>query len=295
MGLSNPYVQVLDIEQTLAELNATVDRLRQERDDLEIALTTAVEHGDAIESQLEMANRQLQAEVQQRRQIERQLRDLVATITQKSRDLELVLQTITEHADQMDLQWLGRYIESESTARQDPLTGLANRRKLDETIASEWIRARRQQKPLAMALCDVDFFKAYNDRYGHQAGDECLQQIGDIFRNQVQREGDLVARYGGEEFVVLLPDTDTDGARRVGDRLLEAVARADLLHEASPLGGRVTLSIGVAATVPRGDDEGQLFAEVDRLLYQAKQQGRNRVVSGTVSTGDTHDGRIRPN
>ncbi|HRP96373.1 MAG TPA: diguanylate cyclase [Rhodocyclaceae bacterium] len=278
MSGSDPYIKVLDLEQTLAELTAMVDALQQERNDLEIALTTAIEHGDAIESQLAMANRQLQNEVRERLTAERQLRDLVATITQKSRDLEVVLQTITEHADQIDLHWLARYIESESSARQDSLTGLANRRMLDESIASEWSRTRRERHALAMLMCDIDYFKAYNDHYGHSAGDACLQRIAAILRDMVRREGDLVARYGGEEFVVLLPNTELAGARRIAENIRGALAAAALPHAGSPL-GVITVSIGVAAHRPDGDDDGALFAEADRLLYLAKQQGRNRIVA----------------
>ncbi|THF63454.1 GGDEF domain-containing protein [Pseudothauera rhizosphaerae] len=273
-----PYVKVLDIEQTLAELQEMVDHLQQERNDLEIALTTAIEHGDAIESQLETANRQLQQEVRERLTVERQLRDLVATITQKSRDLEVVLQTITEHADQIDLQWLGRYIEAENDARQDSLTGLANRRMLDEAIAREWKRARREQQPLCMLVCDVDHFKDYNDRYGHPAGDDCLRALSELLRGVLRREGDLAARYGGEEFVLLLPNTDLAGGRLVANHIMERLSGTPLLHEGSPF-GVLTLSIGVAACLPQDDDQGTLFAETDRLLYLAKQQGRNRIAA----------------
>ncbi len=278
MDVNSPYVKVLDIEQTLADLNRTVDQLRQERDDLEIALTTAVEHGDAIESQLELANRQLQREIHERRGIEQQLRRLVATITEKSRDLELVLQTITEHSDQMDLHWLGRYIESENTARRDPLTGLANRRLLDETMSREWARGRRQRQWVAMLLCDVDFFKSYNDRHGHQAGDHCLVRIAGALKGQLHREGDLIARYGGEEFVLLLPDTDETGALRVAETVQASFEQLQIPHEDSPW-GRITLSIGAASMMPSHQDEAALFAEVDRRLYMAKQQGRNRVIA----------------
>lgn len=278
MDVNDPYVKVLDIDQTLAALNHTVDQLRQERDDLEIALTTAVEHGDAIESQLELANRQLQREVTERRAIEKQLRNLVATISQKSRDLEVVLQTITEHSDQMDLQWLGRYIESESIARSDPLTGLANRRMLDESMAREWSRARRQRQSVGMLLCDVDFFKSFNDRHGHQAGDACLVRIAETLKQKLHREGDLIARYGGEEFVLLLPDTDPVGAVRVANSIQDAFEQLAIPHEDSPW-GRITLSIGAAAIMPNHENESALFSDVDRRLYKAKQQGRNRVVA----------------
>ena len=273
------FSKVLDIEQTLSELTATVDRLQQERNDLEIALTTAVEHGDAIESQLEMANRQLQSEVQERRNVEKQLRYLVNTISQKSRDLEMVLHTITEHSDQLDLHWLDRYVESEAAAKQDALTGLSNRRMLDTAIAAEWARMRRERKPLAMIMCDIDYFKEYNDLYGHPAGDEALRDIAQMLRDTVHRGGDVVARYGGEEFLILLPDTDLSGALKVAEAIQARVAEHTLIHEGSPFDNRLTLSMGAAATVPEHDDDSTLFAEVDRLLYQAKQQGRNRIVT----------------
>ena len=274
-----PYVKVLDLEQTLSDLTAMVDQLQSERDDLEIALTTAIEHGDAIESQLATANVQLQKEVLERRLVEKQLRLLVATISEKSRDLELVLQTITEHADQIDMEWLGRYIESESAARHDSLTGLANRRMLDEAIASEWARGRRESRPVAMLMCDVDHSKEYNDLHGHRAGDECLRRIADVLGGALHREGDLAARYGGEEFIVLLPNTDREGARAIAANIQRALAHEAIEHGGSPLGAHITLSIGVSAMVPENGDEGPLFAEVDRLLYQAKQQGRNRIVA----------------
>ncbi|AUN95953.1 diguanylate cyclase [Pseudazoarcus pumilus] len=274
-----PYVKVLDLEQTLSDLTAMVDQLQSERDDLEIALTTAIEHGDAIESQLATANVQLQKEVLERRNVEKQLRLLVATITEKSRDLELVLQTITEHADQIDMEWLKRYIESESAARHDSLTGLANRRMLDEAIASEWARGRRESRPVAMLMCDVDHFKEYNDLHGHRAGDECLRRIADVLGGALHRKGDLAARYGGEEFIVLLPNTDREGARAIAANIQRALAHEAIEHGNSPLGAHITLSIGVSAMVPENGDEGPLFAEVDRLLYRAKQQGRNRIVA----------------
>lgn len=274
-----PYVKVLDLEQTLSDLTAMVDQLQSERDDLEIALTTAIEHGDAIESQLATANVQLQKEVLERRLVEKQLRLLVATISEKSRDLELVLQTITEHADQIDMEWLGRYIESESAARHDSLTGLANRRMLDEAITSEWVRGRRESRPVAMLMCDVDHFKEFNDLHGHRAGDECLRRIAGVLAGALHREGDLAARYGGEEFIVLLPNTDREGACAIAANIQRALAHEAIEHGNSPLGEHITLSIGVSAMVPENGDEGPLFAEVDRLLYQAKQQGRNRIVA----------------
>lgn len=275
---NDEYAKLLNLRQTIDGLTAIVQQLEQERSDLEIALITAVEHGDAIESQLEQANHQLRNEVRERLTVEKQLRDLVTTITQKSSDLELLLQTITEHSDEMDLHWLKRYIEADSAAREDALTGLANRRCLDECMEREWARSRRESEPLAALMCDVDHFKAYNDRYGHPAGDVCLARVGAVLRAVLRREGDLAARYGGEEFTVLLPNTDLDGAARVAERIQEDLARAAIPHLDSPVKPVLTLSIGVAAMIATGTAGGILLAEADRLLYLAKQQGRDRIV-----------------
>ncbi len=245
---------------------------------LNIALQTAIEHGDAIEDQLGLANRQLQTELRQRRCTEKKLRDLVDAISRKSQDLELLVKTITEHSDTVEDHWLNRYEESAVTARTDALTGIANRRMLDETLAREWARARRHGEPLAMLVCDIDYFKLYNDHYGHQAGDGCLMEVARVLARHASRESDLAARYGGEEFVVLLPATSEEGATLVGQSIQKTVHRLMLPHEESPY-GVVTLSVGVTALVPDHDDESLLFAEGDRRLYLAKQRGRNRVVN----------------
>jgi diguanylate cyclase (GGDEF)-like protein len=131
----------------------------------------------------------------------------------------------------------------------DPLTGLHNRRHFDVVCAAEWDRARRDQRPLAVLYIDVDHFKSYNDRYGHRAGDDCLAAIGKALAESLQRPADLAARYGGDEFVVLLPDTDNEGALDVARRIRAAIDALDIRHEASP-SGQVTPSIGVAHLVP---------------------------------------------
>lgn len=266
-----------DGDESLDELRRTVAELRQERDDLEIALSTAIEHGDAIEDQLGLANQQLQTELRERRCTEKKLRELVDAISRKSQDLELLVKTITEHSDTVEDHWLSRYEESAVTARTDALTDLANRRMLDETLAREWARARRHGEPLAMLVGDIDYFKFYNDHYGHQSGDECLKRVAQVLQQHASRDSDLAARYGGEEFVVLLPATGMDGAALVGQSIQKTVHRLGLTHEDSPY-GVVTLSVGIAALVPDHDNESLLFAEADRRLYLAKQQGRNRVV-----------------
>ncbi|MCW2235791.1 PleD family two-component system response regulator [Azospirillum canadense] len=165
----------------------------------------------------------------------------------------------------------------------DGLTGIANRRRFDEALLREWRRCARSHLPLSLIMLDVDHFKAYNDHYGHQAGDECLRAVAGLLDEQVKRPGDLVARYGGEEFVCLLPETDADGAASVAERLRETVAGQRLPHALSPVADHVTISLGVASALPQTDSSPDSLAQLaDRLLYEAKRSGRNRVRSGGV-------------
>ena len=159
----------------------------------------------------------------------------------------------------------------------DGLTELFNRRYYEQTWEREHRRAFRNRTSLAVMMIDVDYFKRYNDRYGHLAGDECLSSIAQTIRRGLRRSGDLAARYGGEEFVVLLPDTDLAGAREVAEKIHADLAALALRHEASPH-GTVTISIGAYAAMPeRSDDDERTFvARADAALYRAKEQGRNR-------------------
>ncbi|EXG82986.1 diguanylate cyclase [Cryptosporangium arvum] len=166
----------------------------------------------------------------------------------------------------------------EQLSLTDPLTGVANRRRLTEMLDAEWSRAGRTGEPLAVAMLDIDFFKLYNDHYGHPAGDECLRTIADTLGLQV-RQSDVVARYGGEEFAVVMPDTDVKGAHAVAFRMAGAVAELRLPHERTER-GHVTVSIGVAsATVAVGGTPSTLIDAADAKLYEAKRAGRDRVVS----------------
>ncbi|WPC03809.1 diguanylate cyclase [Pseudomonas benzenivorans] len=160
----------------------------------------------------------------------------------------------------------------------DGLTGIANRRQFEERLELEFRRCRRSGSPLALLMIDVDFFKPYNDRYGHQAGDECLRQLASLLRASMSRPGDLVARYGGEEFVFLLPETDEAGARVIAQRLVDAVRRLNLEHLDSHVAPVVTISIGVAVLGADSSDSCEaLIALADAQLYRAKKQGRGRV------------------
>jgi diguanylate cyclase (GGDEF)-like protein len=159
----------------------------------------------------------------------------------------------------------------------DGLTGVANRRRFDEYLYQQWRRTQREEKPLSLMLCDVDFFKFYNDRYGHQAGDECLRQIAQAIKRGIQRPGDLVARYGGEEFAVILPDSSVKGTIKVVTRIREEIAKLKLPHLASTVSSYVTISIGISSVFPSEQNSLEnAIAKADRALYQAKAQGRNR-------------------
>lgn len=169
----------------------------------------------------------------------------------------------------------------EALATRDGLTGAHNRRVFDEHLVDEWRRAGRSGEPLSIIMIDVDYFKAYNDTYGHVAGDHCLQQIVQALMSCVSRSGDIVARYGGEEFVVLLPSTPEQGAIDVAQRMCRKIAEFHIVHRGSEL-DRVSISAGVATTVPSLDDRAQsLLTASDDALYRAKEGGRNRVATST--------------
>jgi diguanylate cyclase (GGDEF)-like protein len=162
-------------------------------------------------------------------------------------------------------------------ADTDGLTGLANRRHLDERMAQEVARAAREGTPLSLVMIDVDFFKRYNDTYGHAAGDDCLRMVARVLAATVNRPADLAARFGGEEFAVLLPNTAQDGARRIAEAICAGVRGAGMAHGASDL-GFVTISAGVATVVPAPGEDGRALVEAaDAALYEAKEGGRNGV------------------
>lgn len=180
---------------------------------------------------------------------------------------------------------LKRYRDQfETLSMEDPLTGIANRRRFDGRLVEEWRRARRNGSPVSLLALDVDAFKAFNDHEGHGAGDDCLRSIAATLGASVQRPADLACRVGGEEFSCLLPETDTDGALTVAERIRGAVEALAIAHPRSPVGDVVTASIGTATLTPGGEDDPErLTVSADRALYEAKQAGRNRVVQAPSS------------
>ena len=166
-------------------------------------------------------------------------------------------------------------------ASVDALTGIANRRAYDTGLGHEWQRMQRNSESMAIIMMDLDFFKQYNDYYGHTEGDDCLQQVASVLAGVVQRAGDMVTRYGGEEFCALLPDTDQTGAEKLAENFRAAVEALQLPHVRSQVSSVVTISVGVAAAVPACplSSPRDLQVMADTKLYQAKKEGRNRVVS----------------
>lgn len=200
----------------------------------------------------------LKGEMDQRKARERELLEVTLRLAEANRELER-------------LSFL------------DGLTGITNRRRLDEIVDHEWKRASRDGEPLSAILVDVDCFKAYNDRYGHLAGDDCLRRVASALRDVLRRPGDVVARYGGEEFAAVLPGTDAPGARLVAESMRQAVERLGLEHAGSTAGPVVTISLGVVTVIPDArSGPAALFTAADAALYRAKNEGRNRACVGAA-------------
>ena len=192
------------------------------------------------------------------------LREAIVAVSQESQNLTNRL-ILAEQAAQ-------------AQAKSDALTGLANRRRFDRYFDAEWQRLAREQQPLTLILCDIDYFKRYNDYYGHPTGDICLAQVSDVLMRCIRRPADLVARYGGEEFAVVLPNTDTEGGHNVALAIQNQLAQAAQPHCTSGVGETVTLTMGIATVVPHHDlDSQDLLQAADLALYHAKQQGRDRI------------------
>ena len=165
----------------------------------------------------------------------------------------------------------------EQLVNLDGLTQLANRRCFDEYLEQEWQRLGREQLPLSLIMCDIDFFKNYNDTYGHVTGDDCLRKVSGVIKESVRRPADLAARYGGEEFVLVLPNTDIEGAVSIAESIRHQLSDLAIPHEDSPVSQFVTLSLGVTCLTPKVDSNPSvLLTAADYALYRAKELGRDQ-------------------
>lgn len=171
-------------------------------------------------------------------------------------------------------------------ANIDGLTGISNRRSFDERLLDEWSRASRNKQPLSLIMLDVDWFKQYNDKFGHLEGDECLKKIAKVSQDVVSRPGDVVARWGGEEFILLLPETDSSGAKQVSEKLRVEVENLHIPHPDSSVSPYLTVSLGVLTGIPDFNSSADTFIKlVDEALYRAKDAGRNQIVVAAPPAG----------
>jgi diguanylate cyclase (GGDEF)-like protein/PAS domain S-box-containing protein len=168
--------------------------------------------------------------------------------------------------------------ELEVLSYRDSLTGVANRRMFDTLYPVEWAKARETGEPLSLVVIDIDYFKQYNDHYGHVQGDECLRRVAQAMDAGASHPGDLCARLGGEEFVLLLPDTDDDEAHNLAERCRKLLRQKEIPHARSGVGRLVTVSMGIGTIVPGAQDDPEVFLDrIDRRLYQAKSAGRDQI------------------
>jgi diguanylate cyclase (GGDEF)-like protein len=206
---------------------------------------------------------------------------------------EEVLARVRVH---LELRFLTRKVQEQAIALQqanqklhrlanlDGLTEVANRRRFDEYFDQEWQRSGREQTPLSLILCDIDYFKNYNDHYGHQAGDACLRRVARAISETLHRPADLVARYGGEEFAIILPNTSSEGAIHIAELLQLRIKQLEILHAQSRVSSYITLSLGVSSQIPVLLQENQtLIAATDKALYLAKSEGRNTFCMGNFA------------
>jgi len=197
----------------------------------------------------------------QRQQLEEKTRELDGKIL----ELEVLHKELEEKNEKLEI-----------LSSLDGLTGLFNRRYFDHNFVKEWKNAVREKTPLSLLIIDIDYFKNYNDHYGHLEGDDCLRKVAQALYEALLRPTDIIARYGGEEFTAILPNTDSDGAAKVAGRMMEHVARLAIVHQESTVADRVTVSIGASSLFPAGEWAGTLLLDrADKALYEAKESGRN--------------------
>lgn len=211
------------------------------------------------------------------------IRDVVHVVRDAAGEVESLIGFMFDISErkQNEEQLLKLQKELEELSFKDGLTGVANRRMFDSVLDVEWATAQRHGSPLSLIMCDIDYFKQYNDHYGHLQGDECLKRVARLLASGAVRARDFLARFGGEEFVLILPNTDAESAQVVAHRCRELVLQEQIPHANSPGGQTLSLSMGVGTMVPTHQDQAMAFVgQVDQRLYQAKLRGRDCVVNG---------------
>jgi diguanylate cyclase (GGDEF)-like protein len=266
----------------IKRLNQEIERLSVENEDLQIALSTIAEHGDIIEAQLEETNQQLQEEINERKRAESSLQAVLDVVSRQKEDLEILIEILTEHGDVIHNELFEKMMKANQLAGTDPLTQLSNRRSFEDYFKQQWQKMMKVKLPLTIIICDIDYFKQYNDTYGHLAGDGCLQQVSKIFRQIITPEFGLISRYGGEEFAGILPNRTEEDAIKLGQKIQTELRKLQLPHSSSQISDYITLSIGITSIIPHPEITPEMVLDqADRLLYLAKHQGRNQIVASS--------------
>jgi diguanylate cyclase (GGDEF)-like protein/PAS domain S-box-containing protein len=208
------------------------------------------------------------------------IRDVVHVARDENGEVEALIGFMFDISERKETEQklLDLQKELEELSFKDGLTGVSNRRMLDSVLEQEWVRARREQLPLSLLLIDIDFFKQFNDFYGHMQGDDCLIKVAQVLSEAATRSRDFFARFGGEEFVMVLPETAAEAAQKIAQRCQQFIFKQQIPHAESAVSQILTISIGSGTLIPSHKDELRDFIDrIDRALYQAKQAGRNRI------------------
>jgi diguanylate cyclase (GGDEF)-like protein len=261
------------------KLRQKLELLKREKFDLEILLETTTVHADLVEAQLHESNLQLQSEVRERKAAEAklkaseiQLKALLKTVTQANYDLKIILETTTVHGD-----FIEEYTHNLSI--RDPLTGLFNRRYQEKSLERHLKYAQEHQQNLSIIMGDIDHFKSFNDKWGHQAGDIILVEIGKFLMHNI-RQSDIACRYGGEELMLILPGTSLQEAKNLAEQLRLEIQKLSL-NKPDQFLQKVTISLGVASFPEHGLSTLEITQSADAALYLAKAKGRNCVITAS--------------
>ena len=275
-GITQPLIQLVEVSESVARGNYAQQIVVQSQDEISALALSFNRMAGTVKQQIDTLSESEQRVRQRTSELESANRALVLA-KESAEALNASLESKVQERTAALREANRRLTELTVT---DALTGLSNRRHFDAALSEEWSRAARNGQTLAVFMFDVDFFKAYNDHYGHQAGDECLRNVARILKASARRAGDLVARYGGEEFVAIAVGVDLETAVDLAESMRQAVERLSMPHAVSPIGREVTISIGVAVAVPAVDSPAEnLLRRADQALYRAKEAGRNCVVS----------------